>query len=75
MKFLVKNHFFIFPILIVIIGAIIYEVLGYKPTTITILINIGVAYLLSPKISYFETQTGQKVQLKWLFLKKAVIID
>ncbi len=75
MKYLTKYHFFIFPLLVAIIGGLIYYGFGYKPTTTTILINIGVAYILSPKVSFFETQTGEKIQLKWMFLKKVIVID
>ncbi|MDT7831148.1 hypothetical protein RQM59_02085 [Flavobacteriaceae bacterium S356] len=69
MKF-TKYYFLIFPILIVIIGSIMYKLLGYEPTTLTILINIGLAFILSPRVKKFETQTGVQEQVTWLFFKK-----
>ncbi len=75
MKLFIKYHFFIFPALVALIGVIIYYVFGYKPTTTTILINMGIAYIFAPKITSFETQTGTKNQLKRLFFKKVIILD
>jgi uncharacterized membrane protein len=66
---------FFFPALIVVLGLIIYKVLGYEPNFYTIIINIGVAYLLAPKVKTFETQSGKKEQVTWLFFKKSKIIS
>ena len=55
--------------LIVVVGSIMYKLLGYEPTTLTILINIGLAFILSPRVKKFETQTGTQEQVTWLFLK------
>tara|TARA_B100001059_G_C17754321_1_gene539032 strand:- start:129 stop:350 length:222 start_codon:yes stop_codon:yes gene_type:complete len=61
---------FLFPLLIVILGLIIYKGFEYKPNLYTIFFNVGLAYSLSPRIKYFETQLGQKKQVTWLFFKK-----
>jgi len=42
---------------------------GYKG-----MISAVIASLLSPKITEFETQSGKKLQLKWVFMKKIVTI-
>jgi len=57
--------------LIVIIGLIMYRLLGYEPTTVTILLNVGLAFILSPRVKKFETQTGIQEQITWLFFKKS----
>lgn len=57
--------------LIVVIGSVMYKLLEYEPTTLTILINIGLAFILSPRVKKFETQTGTQEQVTWLFLKKS----
>jgi len=74
MKF-TKVYPFFFPILIVVFGLIIYKVLGYEPNIYTIVINIGVAFILSPRVKTFDTQSGKKEQVTWLFLKKSKIIS
>jgi len=74
MKF-AKYYFLIFPLLILVFGLIIYKVLGYEPNFFTIITNIGVAFILSPRVKTFETQSGTKEQVTWLFLKKSRIIS
>lgn len=38
------------------------------------MISGGVAGLLSPRITEYETQSGKKTQLKWIFMKKAMTL-
>ena len=38
------------------------------------MISVGIAGLLSPRITQYETQSGKQTQLKWFFLKKAITI-
>ncbi len=61
---------FLFPILVIFFGMIIYKVLGYNPNFYTIVINIGVAYILAPKFKIIQKQDGEVEQMKWLFFKK-----
>ncbi|TMM30565.1 hypothetical protein FDT66_07315 [Polaribacter aestuariivivens] len=63
---------FLFPILIILFGLIIYKILGYEPNVYTILINIGLAYILSPKIKIIQKQNEEEEQIKWLFFKKVI---
>lgn len=65
----------IFPLLIVLIGLFIYKVLGYTADFYTIIINMGVAFILSPRVKILDTQTGQKTQITWVFLKEPIFID
>lgn len=69
-----RYYFLIFPILIVAIGLTMYKLLGYEPAIVTILINIGLAFILSPRVKKFETQTGVHEQVTWLFFKKSNIV-
>ena len=64
---------FLFPILIIVFGLITYKILDYEPTIYKILINVGGAYLLSPKFKTVEKQNGVEEQMKWLFFKKSSI--
>ena len=63
---------FLFPVLIILFGLIIYKVLGYEPNFYTIIINIGLAYILSPKFKTVDKQHGEEEQMKWLFFKKVI---
>jgi positive regulator of sigma E activity len=65
---------FIFPLLIIFIGLFIYKILGYEPNLYTIIINIGLAFVLSPRVKKLESQSREKEQVTWLFFKKTKII-
>jgi len=64
----------IFPLLIILIGLFIYKILGYEPNLYTIIINIGLAFVLSPRVKKLESQSREKEQVTWLFFKKTKII-
>jgi len=38
------------------------------------MISAGIASILSPRITEYETQSGKQTQLKWVFMKKAIIM-
>jgi len=63
---------FIFPLLIIVFGLVIYKILEYEPNIYTILISVGGAYILSPKFKTVEKQHGVEEQMKWLFFKKVI---
>jgi hypothetical protein len=60
----------LFPILILFLGLIIYKILGYEPNAYTIIINIGLAFVLSPRVKKIQKQNGTEEQIIWLFYKK-----
>ncbi|WP_439131190.1 hypothetical protein [Polaribacter sp.] len=72
MKILKKIVPFLFPLLVIIFGLIIYKVLGYEPNSYTILINVILAYVLSPRFKIVNKQSGEEEQMKWLFFKKVI---
>jgi hypothetical protein len=49
---------------------VIYKILGYEPSMYSILINIGSAFVLSPRIKKIQTENGTAEQFRWLFYKK-----
>ena len=63
---------FSFPVLIILFGLIIYKVLEYEPNIYTIIINIGLAFILSPRIKRVQKKHGEEEQIKWLFFKKVI---
>ena len=60
----------IFPILIILFGLLIYKIIGFEPNVYTIIINLGLAFILSPRVKKVDNQTGTKEQITWLFCKK-----
>ena len=74
MKLFKKTYFLIFPLLIVIVQLVSFKLLQFQIDTLTILITIGIAYLLSPRVKNFENQQGKQTQIVWLFLKKSIKI-
>jgi hypothetical protein len=38
------------------------------------MISGGIAGLLSPRITEYETQSGKQTQIKWIFMKKAITL-
>jgi hypothetical protein len=66
---------FLFPILILLFGSIIYKVLGFEPNFYTIIINIVLAFILSPRKKIIQTEKGKIKQITWFFLKKPIVID
>ena len=70
-----KYYSLIFPLLIVLIGFFIYKILEYEPNFYTIITNIGIAFILSPRVKTLDAQTGRREQVTWLFYKKFKIIN
>lgn len=38
------------------------------------MISATITFVLSPKIRQYKTQSGKQIQMKWIFLKKAINI-
>lgn len=62
----------IFPILIILFGLLIYKIIGFEPNVYTIIINLGLAFILSPRVKKVDSQTATKEQITWLFCKKYI---
>jgi len=60
----------IFPILIILFGLIIYKIIGFEPNVYTIIINLGLAFILSPRVKKIDNKNGTKEEFTWLFCKK-----
>ena len=69
MKKIVPFIPFIFPALIILFGLFIYKILEYEPNFFTIVINISLAFVLSPRIKKIQKQNGPEKQITWLFYK------
>ena len=60
----------IFPILIILFGQTIYKIIGFEPNVYTIIINLGLAFILSPRVKKIDNKNGTKEEFTWLFYKK-----
>jgi len=73
-----KSKYFLFRILIFAILYVgIWFTLKYFFTNMSLStsgIAAVLAMLFSPRMSEIETQTGNKLQFKWIFSKKVVIL-
>ena len=54
---------------------IVLEWLGLQNHFLRAVICAAIATMLSPRRKKIQTQTGEKKQITWLFLKKPIIID
>ena len=73
--FLKRFHRIVYPIFIVLFLLIIDKVLALERSWIETAIAIALAYVLSPRKKIIQTQTGEKKQLTWIFLKKPIFLD
>ena len=74
-NFLKKFHRIIYPIFIVLFLLILDKVFMIERSWIQTAIAIAVAYILSPRKKIIQTQTGEKKQLTWIFIKKPIFLD
>jgi len=72
---LTKYYILIFPLFIILLGLFIYKIVGFEPNFYTIATNIGVAFILSPRMKIMDSQTGKKEQITWLFYKKSRLVN
>jgi len=64
----------IYITLYLVISLIFY--LSFKDVEMNILIpaSIAISYIFSPRFKEVDTQSGKQQQVKWIFMKKKLII-
>ncbi|MCH3883854.1 hypothetical protein [Tenacibaculum aquimarinum] len=74
MNFLKKYYFLIYPIVFV---ALFFgmKLLGLESTITRAIIAAGIGIVLSPRVKKIQSQTGEKKQLTWLFLKNPIFLN
>lgn len=75
MIFIKKFYRGIYPILAVLFILIFDKGIQIEPSWLGISIAVALAYFLSPRKKIIQTQTGEKTQLTWVFLKKPIFLD
>ncbi len=73
MIYLAKNPFFVILIITLLLNLIFSFV--FENIAINAGLAAGIAILLSPRKKRIQTQTGEKIQITWVFLKKAIILN
>ncbi|RBW59400.1 hypothetical protein [Tenacibaculum sp. E3R01] len=75
MTFIKKFYRGIYPILAILFILIFDKGIQIEPSWLGIAIAVALAYFLSPRKKIIQTQTGERTQLTWVFLKKPIFLD
>lgn len=75
MENLAKKGFLVSLVLTLFFIFILDFVVGYENSIIRAAIAAVLAVFLSPRKKKIKTQTGEKTQITWIFLKKPIIVD
>ena len=75
MKLFKKTYWIIFPLIMFICLLIMDKIFNMDNFLITAAIAGAIAFILSPRKKKLQTQTGEKTQITWFFLKKPIIIE
>ncbi len=75
MKLLLKTYWLISPIILLICFFLFDVVLNVEFFFIRTLIAVAIAVFLSPRKKKIKTQTGEKTQITWIFLKEPIFLN
>ena len=75
MEYLVKKLFIVIFLLTLIFTFLFGFVFGIENSMIQGVVSAVLAVFLSPRKNKFTTQTGEKTQITWFFLKKPIFLD
>lgn len=74
LNFIKNYHVVIYPIVFVVLFFGL-KYFGLENALTRAVIAAGIGIVLSPRVQKVQTQSGEKKQLKWVFLKKVILID
>ena len=66
--------FVIFAIIFIIVRTLIVTFFDFENRIFPGVISAVVASVLSPRRTIIQKQSGEEIQLKWLFSKKVIVI-
>ena len=75
LKLLATRPYLVFAIVTFVLMFILDNFFGITDSLLRAVIAASVAFIISPRVKIIETQDGNKKQITWVFLKKAIIID
>ena len=70
-----KMYWLIYPLLGVLFLIVLDQIYLFDSLMTKALICFPLAYFLSPRKKKIETQTGERTQIKWIFLKEPIYLD
>ncbi|MCG8749419.1 hypothetical protein G1L02_03875 [Tenacibaculum finnmarkense] len=75
MKYFKKFYLVIYPLLIVFFIFFLDVIFKIEKSWVQTVIAIALAYILSPRKKIIRTQSGDRKQLTWIFLKNPIFLD
>jgi len=75
MKYLAKNSFLVIFILVITINLILDLFFDIENSIIRITVASFISVILSPRKKKINTQTGERTQITWIFLKEPIFQD
>tara|TARA_B110000090_G_C13270193_1_gene403851 strand:+ start:683 stop:910 length:228 start_codon:yes stop_codon:yes gene_type:complete len=75
MKYLAKKSFLVVFVLTLSFIFFFDSVLNIENRMISTGIAASLAVILSPRKNKIKTQTGEKTQITWIFLKEPIFLD
>ena len=75
MKKIARYPVLILALLFIILNIVFEYLFGLKDSFLRATMAAFIAIILSPRRKKIETQTGNKTQITWLFLKEPIILD
>jgi hypothetical protein len=75
MKYLAKNSFLVIFILVITFNLVLDIFFEVNNSTIRIIASSFIAVVLSPRKKKINTQTGERTQITWVFLKEPIFLD
>lgn len=75
MKYLATKPFLVIFILTFLLILFFDKALNIENTFIRSGLAAGIAVFLSPRKKKIKTQTGEKTQITWIFLKEPIFLD
>ncbi|MBE7693994.1 hypothetical protein [Tenacibaculum finnmarkense] len=75
MKYFKKFYLVIYPLLIVFFIFMLDKIFLIQESWIRIGVAIALAYILSPRKKIIRTQSGDRKQLTWIFLKNPIFLE
>lgn len=72
-KYKILSYFAFFLIFLIIWTALYFSFKNLDTPYIG-MISAAISAVLAPRLSEHKTQTGSKIQLKWVFMKKIILL-
>ena len=75
MKYLAKNSFLVIFILVITFNLVLDIFFHFNNSSIRIIASSFIAVVLSPRKKKINTQTGERTQITWVFIKEPIFLN